>query len=401
MRSHGPNARAAWPSNDDYSLFSLLVIAGGLAVFAYLLWVSWHDQIVAAVFGLQHWQMRIIHRVSDSLDAQDRLVRAADNADVTFAQLVALCDRVGRVLRLPAAGFILGLAVLCFAFAAPSRFRRDLDLDGLMREHAETFPAASAYVGRDLRLVPVREPNSQTPGERDPRPADPALKVAEWVARYAPSETGALDDTAARRELAGQLGPLWRGSADAAPHVRVLFAAFALHLAQRREDALDLLGDFARALPRDGRDGPAGPERSLALPAELVGRADSLLRDPDLEGPASAGAARHAFTAPAMMTLLTEARLRAGVLAPAQFGGLKLVDRRLWYALNSLGFPGDGPGQNVHPNPLVEAAGARDHWAAERAAGGPVAAPSVDRAAVAVRTALREAEDAANEGAPA
>ena len=59
---------------------------------------------------------------------------------------------------------------------------------------------------------------------------------------------------------------------------------------------------------------------------------------------------RHAYTAPALMSVLTLARAEAGVLAPAQFAFLKLVDRPLWYALHSLGFPG---GQNPaeQPNP--------------------------------------------------
>ena len=89
---------------------------------------------------------------------------------------------------------------------------------------------------------------------------------------------------------------------------------------------------------------------------------------------------RHAYTNPAMMELLVEARRRAGVLAPAQFAWLKLVDRRLWYALHSLGYETDGFGRYLHPNPRVEAIGARDHWAAERAAGAPVIEPNLSRA---------------------
>ena len=59
------------------------------------------------------------------------------------------------------------------------------------------------------------------------------------------------------------------------------------------------------------------------------------------------------------MGLLNEARLKSGVLAPAQFVWLKLVDRRLWYALHSLGFETEGSGRYLHPNPRIEAAGAR------------------------------------------
>ena len=67
------------------------------------------------------------------------------------------------------------------------------------------------------------------------------------------------------------------------------------------------------------------------------------------------------------MGLLNAARMRAGVLAPAQFAWLKLIDRQLWYALHSLGYETDGIGRYLHPNPRPEAAGARDHWAFERA----------------------------------
>lgn len=94
------------------------------------------------------------------------------------------------------------------------------------------------------------------------------------------------------------------------------------------------------------------------------------------------------------MSVLTLAQSQAGVLAPAAFNALKLVDRRLWYALHSLGFPG---GQNPaeQPNPRVEAVGSRDHWAAERDAGRPLPTPSLARALVVVRKAVDHAAGAA------
>ena len=62
-------------------------------------------------------------------------------------------------------------------------------------------------------------------------------------------------------------------------------------------------------------------------------------------------------------------------MAPAQFVWLKLVDRNLWYALHSLGYEIEGIGRYIHPNPRVEALGARDHWAAERMCGPPILKP--------------------------
>jgi intracellular multiplication protein IcmP len=85
------------------------------------------------------------------------------------------------------------------------------------------------------------------------------------------------------------------------------------------------------------------------------------------------------------MSALLAARAEGGVLPPAQFGFLKLVDRRLWYALHSLGYPADMFDPLLHPTPLVEAIGARDHWAAELVAGAPLRTAAIDNALAAVR----------------
>jgi intracellular multiplication protein IcmP len=85
------------------------------------------------------------------------------------------------------------------------------------------------------------------------------------------------------------------------------------------------------------------------------------------------------------MSVLNAARLRSGVLAPAQFAFLKLVDRRLWYALHSLGFDADGPLAHPHPSQRVEAIGARAHWAAERSVGVAIPTPELDATIAAIR----------------
>lgn len=125
-----------------------------------------------------------------------------------------------------------------------------------------------------------------------------------------------------------------------------------------------------------------------AVPAGVVDQADEALLAVGVFEQARRITNGHAYTAPALMGLLIAARRRSGVLAPAQFACLKLIDRSLWYALHSLGVEGEGPGQRNHPNPRIEAAGARDHWATERMAGEPLIIPSVGRAVSAVRAAL-------------
>ena len=377
--SSGGGGRAAWASNDDYLAFSLVVIVLGLAFGAYELWTNYHAEISWGVFNYAHWQMFYIGKFTHEYAAQDAALLEGHPDQATIWQLWSLLNNVGRFFRIPAVVVMLLLAILCYFRAAPSRYCRQFDLAGLRKEQARFFRSSSAMMGRQLGLVGI--------GKGDPRPADPALRVEEWVERYAKRHDGSLNETAATRTLVRQLGPKWTGFERAAPHVRFLFAAFALHLAGRRDEAFVLLGDLAETLPRDPKDGATGPSRPLAFPAALTATADQLLEDAALYGPARAVADRHAHTAPALMSVLNEARRRSGVLPPATFNAIKLVDRPLWYALHSLGFPGDGPGQNIHPNPRVEALGARDHWAAERALRQPISKPAVDQALTSIRTA--------------
>ena len=381
----GQGNRAAWPSNDDFTFLSLAVVVIGLAFFGWLGWSHYHAEISAVAAAMLHWQIRIIHHFTPALDSLDRTIATANLDAVTVPEILTAFNLTGYYFRIPVIVFILLLAALCFTRAAPSQFTRRLDLDGLIREQMPYCRAVAAYARRSLRLVPLQSDEL--------RPSDPALHTREWVARYAAGSDGdslvqRFDERAAARAFIQQLGPLWRGVERAPGHVRVLYAAFGLHLGQRRAEAQSLLGALAESLPPGNRDEMAGPSRPYVLPARILARADEELRSTEVFRQAAEIAAGHAYTAPALMSLLTAARRRSGVLAPVQFAGLKLVDRSLWYALQSLGFEGDGPGQTTHPNPRVEAAGARDHWAAERLAGRPLVAPSIQRAVSAVRASL-------------
>jgi intracellular multiplication protein IcmP len=328
--------------------------------------------------------MRLIVVFSDRYRTLDSQALALDPASVTARKMYLLCHLVGLFFRIPAAVVSASLAVLCLTRAAPARFTRTLTLDYLMQVQAKVFRTTAAFVGRDLRLVPL--------GAGAPRPLDPALHVGEWADRYARFGDGSYDESGALRELTAQLGPVWRGPRRAAPHVRCFFAAFALHGMREQQAALALLGDISEALPRENTPQASGPEAPLKVPEAIITRADAILRSDDLARSAEI-AARHGFTAPAMMSVLCEARLRGGVLAPAQFNFLKLVDRRLWYALHSLGFPAEaGAPEQPMPNPRVEAIGARDHWAAECQAGRPLHMPQLDRAILAIRVRLSDSD---------
>ena len=340
-------------------VLALAILGVAVLGFSVELWWLLHARISGAILAWKHAELRLIGHFTDYYAALDANVVKANPATVTGAAIWRLFTYVGQAVQWPAAGLLGAFALLVLVRAPSRRFRRKLDLDTLPYAQSALHRYATAFVGRRQDLVAPRI-------EGGPRPSDVALHAPEWIRAHAWDPKRGYRADWARRELACQLGPPWTGVEHAAPHVRSLFAGFALHAARHREDAARFLGELAEALPRT--KGDAIPE----LPGTLVAQADLILRDPALAGPCAEVAGWHAFQSTAMLGVLAHARKRAGVMAPAQFNWLKLVDRRLWYALHSLGMP----------NPYVEARGARDHHAAECLIGEPIHAPSIDRAAL-------------------
>jgi intracellular multiplication protein IcmP len=376
--------RAPWSSPDDYLALSVAIIVFCLALGLFGAWHFYHTMISYYFALFAHYEIGVLRHFTSDLDPLDRIIVHADYSLVTLGEMVSVLGAIGGAIRAPAVTLIALLAVPCFLYAAPSQFTRKFDLTGLIRELADHFPTLGAFADRELRLVPLDKSKL--------RPADPALTASEWVDRFARDSKGRFNPHAAEQAFIRQLGPLWGQPEDASPIVRVLFAAFSLHLAGKRKEAMQLLGDLSSKLRRAGNLGEKGPDRPLSVPADVLAEADKLLTDPELTRSPRAIGARHAFAHPALMSLLISARRRSGVLAPAAFLVTKLIDRPLWYALHALGYPSDGPGQNMHPNPRIEAAGARCHWSAECLAGGPLRIPVVQAAIDAGRTALPQTD---------
>ncbi|WP_294532811.1 hypothetical protein [uncultured Rhodoblastus sp.] len=365
---------------ESSAIFLVIIIVGA----GFLLWSSWqvyHGEISTIAMWLAHWEMQAIGYLSDRFQLADSQVLKANRELVRFDQLVRLYRNIGAFFLYPAVGIVGLLGLVCFARAGNRRFSRRLDLEGLMREQATSFPFISWTVGRKLGLAGVRDKN--------PRPGDPALRPAEWVALWADGKEGAFDELKAREALVRQLGEPWRGVKAASGAVKCMLAVFALHGECEREEALELLGLLSSSLPFNKRDGVAGPENPLCFSKEIIELADRVLNDAAIVRKALDGMARHFYTTTGLMTVLCEARARAGALAPAQFAFLKLVDRELWFALHSLGFESEGRRDHPHPCPRVEAIGARSHWEAERGAGRALAAPEFSCAVMALKIGLR------------
>ena len=337
--------------NRPVSFYLLLLLA--TVVLVAWLWLNLHGQVAYVLLVWKHAELQALHSFTSAYDGVDRQVVSIRPDQMTLMQLGRLFNIVGGSISVPACVLLLTLATAAYFFAPSRRFRALLDTDGVFRAQGEPFRCAGAFVGREQPLV-------------EPKPAalqanDFALHAPEWITRHAWDAKAGFQPVLCRLALAQPLAGF-------------LFAGLALHAVRESADATRLLGDFAQHIAGQGNLG------TLDVPAELVARADVILADRDVTAGCIEVAARHAFQTTALMAVLDHARDKAGVLAPAQFNGLKLVDRGLWYALHSLGMP----------NPYVEALGARAHWAAEALAGMALHTPAIDAAVNAVCTGLSE-----------
>lgn len=373
-----------WSSSDDYALFSIIAIIVGGAGLSYMVWSNWHAEISLLYIRALVWQIDFLHLHSQPIvQLRQQLVTASWSPEhVRAIQLWYGLMILGSALRWPVAIIIAALGITCICRAAPGRFAKALDLEGLIEVQARMFPTLRGFAERRLsKLV--------APAQGMPRPADPALHAHEWRARFATDRNGHFSEAGAISAFTAQLGRHWTGLDAATPVERVLFAAFIAHHSQERAEAMDLLGRLSESLRKAGLDGPEGPKSALSVPSEIISIADEKLSVPGVSAKIDTICARNGWTTTALMTLLTEARRKAGVLAPPAFAIVKLIDRSLWYALHSLGFPHERPEEDVHPNPRVEAAGARAHWEAERKARRPIYTPTVS---VAVATLQKNSD---------
>ena len=250
---------SAWASEDDMLLFSFIIIVVGLAVFGYLAWSSYHGEISAAVIAWRRWEIGLLSRVTDTFAVADKQMAAANPYQVTIAALYRISHQIGIAWRLPAC-IVMGLvAVICAVRAAPSRYRRRLDLMGLATELSIDFKAPAAFMDLGLQIVP--------PQAKSLRPADFALTPEEWVERYALGSDGVFDEKRATAALTVQLGGPRQLPIPGSAGALVAYVGFSLHLAGRRDEAARFLGTVGEkltgdAIPEDG----SGPCSALRIP---------------------------------------------------------------------------------------------------------------------------------------
>jgi len=288
--------------------------------------------------------------------------QSLDYYNLTGYSIAAIGSRAGYYLRWPIAITFIGIGLYASLFSPRTKFKTKYTLESFLKIQGKMWPVISPIVNFNPSKASARIPGTAVPDKLPP--FSEALSPEEWIAWHRiPVTNGIPDREATRRAFIQQLGPRWNGVAGQPPHIRGLFAAFALKGVQKREDSDDFLGQLALCWTIG---------HGFQMTPKVKSEVDKLLKDPAIGGEAEKIAAQHAYRTTALLGALRWSRWMGGVLAPAQFIWVRAADRNMWYALNNLGR------RSFHS----EGAGAMAHFMAEQNAKKPLPIPRVDTAIV-------------------
>lgn len=369
------------------------ILLGVAIALAFLIWYFAEFQIKNVIRWIRYGEIWIIDKVLDVWRYAYKLVTGDPAPPFTFTwngQEVNFDESMPLVPKIPMENLdnptismisamamdplkipimiIFGLLAIWCIFKGPrTHYRRKMGLDGLIKAQSKIFPVVRPFVEFDPSTMPVRPPGSPVPAELPP--FSEALGPEEWLAYYnIPVPDGVIDEEAARKAFARQLGKRWGGPMRLEPYKQILLAAFCLKAGRKRDKADVLLGRLAVCWSH--KEG-----LQLKKDKTLLKEARKVLKNKDVAGSTLAKCNQHAWENTALMRGLLNARDEGGVLAPAQFVWLRAFDRELWYPLNNLGR------QALH----MEALGAHAHYKMEKITQRPIPKPKVDDAVAAIR----------------
>lgn len=345
-----------------------LAITAVMTGLAFVLWYNFHTQIAIGLLSFAGVELRIEGLFTHRYDQILANLVHAQPEKVSARTLWTLCTITGKIILLPSLGLFTVLGILCAIKAPRAVYRHKFGLDGMTRMLASIHPVGSAWVGASPRLLPP------APAGKPLRPMDPVLTTGEWLQRYAPGPSGERETVLqAHNALVAQLGQLWTSPEKLTPAELCLFMAFSLYHDRQKDKAQQLLENLSSAL--SGRWKKGEIRKSVQLDRKFGQKMLTLYRSKTWTN-ALEIASRHAYVRPALMSLLQEARRKAGVVNPSLFSVIQLVDRDLWLILCALSYP--MPSQPIHAivtTTCTEAAGVTEHWRSECIAEKPCLEP--------------------------
>lgn len=341
-----------------------LVIAG------YLIWAAGHTYIVRCVFYLTALQAKILHFFIGGTElAQDIYVmQTIDPAAVNMTQMLLLMQDVGEYIRYPVLLILVGLAAILYKSDITLKYHRAHNMKTLRAQEQQNWPAITPVVKQDLVAIDINI-----------GPWAMALTPMEFARKHkllkkndalmdnpnaGEEMTAGIRRGDAKRVFTLQLGPVWNGFEHCPPHASALAAVFMARMNRDKTAAFRILA----ALDKSTTAGK--PDYTVAT---------SVLEKYQKGEFVQAVVEKHAYLLTVMASLLKASR-DDGVMPSSDFLWLKIVDRRLWYMLNSVG----------RQTPFAEVGGPFAHWIAEEVTGRRLLTPMIDEAITAMEIAVKE-----------
>lgn len=358
-----------------------------VAVVMYILYRIWTPEILSAIRWLRYGEIWLISLfTSDSymvtladgsqinLDEWLDSMAATSREELTFQYIIAFSAAAMIPLKWVFIGLIALMGLWSYTKGPGTQYIEVFNLDRFIKFQAKSFPIIAPFVKFNPSNQPPRAPGSPVPAEL-PLFAE-ALGPEEWLAyNQIPVPDGVIDEQAAEKAFAKQLGARWQGAKKLAPYQQILLAAFCLKASRKRNQSDDLLGRLTRCWSHDkGLD--------LSLDKSLLKQARKILKTKELASITLKRCNQHAWQTTAMIRGLLSAREEGGVLSPSQFVWLRGHDRNLWYSLNNLGR------QSYH----MEAIGAMAHYRVEKRAQRPIPKRKVHEAVESIVTYMDASE---------
>lgn len=341
-----------------------------LLIVMLLIWTMGRRYIVSFVFSLNLIQAKFITLFihNEELSSAIFNMETLNPETVDWNRLMEFTEIVGNYMRYPIILILIMLAFLLYNSNVTLKFRRAHNMKTLRAQEQHNWPAITPIIKEDIvsldinkgpwamALTPIEFGRKYQLLRKDDAILDNPVPGQEMTAGIRRSD--------AKRVFTLQLGPYWDGFEHCAPHVRALAAVFMARMNRDKAAASKILA----ALDISVAEGK--PDYSVA---------DSTLEKYKNMENVQEVIAKHAYLLPVMASLLRASR-DDGVVPSSEFLWLKIVDRRLWYMLNSVG----------RQTPFVEVGGPFAHWRAEEVMGRRSLVPMVEEAIKAFEIAIKE-----------
>ncbi len=361
------------PDNSLDFLWMIVLIVGGIA----LTWYFGQRYIISAVLAVRYYEIALIEFVLRGygflagflhlpIPNTDDLVSALTTinskpAKMPLQELTDISNNVGRYYMIPVSLIIMVYAAITYFANITEKFKHIYSMESLRKSENRIWPQITPVMKVDLVKKDLDEGGWAT--SLTPRLfAKKHNLIIEN--REGRDLNVVLNEGAAHRVFALQIGQFWRDIESFPMHVQALYGIFLARANHDRGDADKLLDQIAASATSNKLD--------FTGVKELVAKQKN-------SKPARYIEKKHAYLLTGMATLLELARTD-GVLATAEFLWLKPIDRPLWYVLNSVGR------QTAFP----EVAGVYSHWLAEKKLDRPLRVPMVDEAVKALGLAIKE-----------